>query len=243
MIEHVEQYDGCAVVVIAKTPRAGHSKTRLCPPLSPSRAADLARAFLQDTLETAQALPGAAVTVFHPGYDSDAGLLRHIAPPGVGLMAQRSQGLGPGLAEAAARHFAIGAGSVLLMDSDSPTLPPRYLEQARAALARCDVVIGPCDDGGYYLLGLRAPQPNLFEGISWSTSLVVAETLARAAALGLRVHELPGWYDVDDGRALARLSAELRSVAGHARHTRACLAASAVVEGGSYARYGDHPGP
>lgn len=218
------QHQGrCAVVVIAKAPRAGASKTRLCPPLSPVQAAELAQAFLCDTLELALGLSDAMVTIFHSGAAEGVEILRGVASSKVGVMGQLSRGLGAGLVEAAARHFAAGAGSVLLIDSDSPTLPPAYLAQARAALATHDAVLGPCEDGGYYLLGLRTPRPGLFEDIAWSTPAVVAQTLDRARTLGLSMELLPTWYDVDDDDALTRLRAELCRCPDGARQTRACL--------------------
>lgn len=112
------------------------------------------------------------------------------------------------------------------MDSDSPTLPVAFLEQAFRALddPAVDVVLGPCDDGGYYLIGLRAPCPALFRGIVMSTSTVAAETLERARARGLRVACLPSWYDVDTPEDLERLIQELHARPDdQARHTRAVL--------------------
>lgn len=220
----------CAIVVIAKAPRPGHSKTRLCPPLNAAQAADLARAFLQDTVDLALRVAGASVTVFHPGDASDAELLRRLLPEADSIMAQESQGLGPGLVEAAARHFAADAASVLLLDSDSPTLPLAHLDAACAMLHEHDAVLGPCEDGGYYLLGLRAPQPGLFTEIAWSTPAVVAQTRERARALGLSLPLLPRWYDVDDGEALRRLCDELARDAGVAPHTRASLVRNMVME-------------
>jgi rSAM/selenodomain-associated transferase 1 len=217
-------YQGhCAIVVIAKAPRAGASKTRLCPPLTPVQAAELARAFLRDTLELALHLPHSTVTVFHSGAAEEEQILRGVVPGEVGVMGQGSYGLGAGLVEAAARHFASGAGRVLLMDSDSPTLPPAYLAQARTALATHDAVLGPCEDGGYYLLGLRAPQPGLFADVAWSTPAVVAQTRDRARTLGLSMALLPTWYDVDDAAALDRLRTELCRGTDGAPQTRACL--------------------
>ena len=104
---------------------------------------------------------------------------------------------------------------MLLVNSDSPTLPPALLEQAASALrAGGDrVVFGPATDGGYYLVGLKAAHPRLFAGIAWSTGDVLARSLARAAEIGLSAHLLDPWYDVDDFDSLAILRAE---IAGHA---------------------------
>jgi glycosyltransferase A (GT-A) superfamily protein (DUF2064 family) len=100
---------------------------------------------------------------------------------------------------------------VCLLNSDSPTLPTAYLMAAATALAAPGdrIVLGPSTDGGYYLLGLKRPHRRLFENVDWSTEKVSAQTLARAEELGLAVHQLPSWYDVDDLHALRVLVDEL----------------------------------
>ncbi|MFI4989014.1 MAG: DUF2064 domain-containing protein, partial [Alphaproteobacteria bacterium] len=109
--------------------------------------------------------------------------------------------------------FARGHDSVCLLNSDSPTLPTALLRQAALALAgaRDRVVLGPAEDGGYYLLGLKAAHAHLFEDIRWSSEHVAGETCARANALGLEIVRLAPWYDVDDRMTLRRL---VREVAG-----------------------------
>jgi hypothetical protein len=110
------------------------------------------------------------------------------------------------------------------MNSDSPTLPEGHLRACFEALSgETDVAIGPCADGGYYLLGTRKPIPRLTRDVRMSTPHVSADTLALAAEEGLRVHLLPGWYDVDDARTLTRLVAELANAPKAARHTRRFL--------------------
>jgi glycosyltransferase A (GT-A) superfamily protein (DUF2064 family) len=97
---------------------------------------------------------------------------------------------------------------------------------------RADVVLGPCDDGGYYLVGVRASHPELFSGIPWSTDGVLGATRARAAALGLRTHLLGTWFDVDDEPALRRLCADLAAGARGAPRTRAFLGEAGRAGGG-----------
>jgi hypothetical protein len=114
----------------------------------------------------------------------------------------------------------------ILIDSDTPTLPTEYLERAVAVMSGGDhdLVLGPSDDGGYYLIGLRRQHPELFEGVPWSTPTVLEETERRASALGLRSIRLPAWYDVDTGADLARLEADLAvGPVGGPRHTRRFL--------------------
>jgi len=97
------------------------------------------------------------------------------------------------------------------MDSDSPTLPITYLQEAFTVLgdAKYDAVFGPCSDGGYYLVGARAVHHGLFEHITWSTSSVLTETLAQARMHKLNIALLPSWYDVENGKDLQKLAAEL----------------------------------
>jgi glycosyltransferase A (GT-A) superfamily protein (DUF2064 family) len=146
--------------------------------------------------------------------------------PAVRLLPQRGEGLSDALSGAAATLLADGFDQVALISSDNPTLPSGYVVQAFAALPDADAVLGPAEDGGYYLIALRQPHPGLFQDITWSTAVVFEQTLARAAALGLRVAITPPWYDVDDLAAFHRLRAELAASAGGvATHTRRFLQA------------------
>jgi glycosyltransferase A (GT-A) superfamily protein (DUF2064 family) len=116
------------------------------------------------------------------------------------------------------------------MDSDSPTLPLAHLDQAFEMLddAKVDVVLGPCEDGGYYMIGLKSPCAALFHGVAMSTPTVAAQTLDRAREQGLHVACLPRWYDVDTYQDLGRLAKELASRMDRpARHTRAFLSHTA----------------
>ncbi len=188
------------LAVFAKAPVPGQVKTRLRPAVDDAQAARLAAAFVRDTLGKAARL-GPPVTVYFAG---DRALLEPLAPPGVHWVAQGGGDLG-------ARMACVPA-PCLLLGADSPHLPLSLLRAALAAVPNYDVVLGPADDGGYYLLGLRAPQPALFNGIAWGTSEVLAQTLAKAAALGLSVYETPPWYDLDTPADLRRLARDLADV-------------------------------
>jgi uncharacterized protein len=215
-----------AVVIVSKAPRPGVSKTRLVPPLSEADAAGLAAAFLLDTCATALQTGWQRVSLVHPAGPEAIGLLGRLLPPGVVPLAQPGRGLGEALAAAFASHFADGFEQVVLIGSDTPDLPASLLQAAAARLKHhADVAIGPAADGGYYLLGLAALQPGLFDAIDWSTDRVYAQTLQRASALGLRISELPVWADVDTPADLARLAADLQlAEPGVAVHTREVLA-------------------
>ena len=116
------------------------------------------------------------------------------------------------------------------MNSDSPTLPPAFLSQAFTALADgADVTIGPCDDGGYYLIGIKKPTPRLLREVQMSTPTVTADTLAIAEEEGLSVSLLPTWYDVDNAATLIRLMNELESLDSQmAIHTRKFLKQNSI---------------
>jgi hypothetical protein len=211
-----------AVAIMAKAPRPGEVKTRLCPPLTAAEAAGLYRCFLLDKIEQVRTLDGATpVIAFAP--EDGAPVFQALAP-GFALVPQRGEGLGARLAACFDRFFADGYAGALLIDSDTPTLPGGFLLQALHLLGEpdTDLVLGPSEDGGYYLVGLRAAHPELFRDIPWSTPRVLPETLGRARARGLHATCLPPWFDVDTGADLERLRAWLRATPGPApRHTRA----------------------
>ena len=107
-----------------------------------------------------------------------------------------------------------------MIGSDVPTLPSAVLGAALERLAGADLVLGPSEDGGYYLIGLREPRAALFADMAWSTEIVFEETMRRASALGLDVGLLPAWFDVDTAADLERLEAALAAPGPGARHTR-----------------------
>lgn len=198
-----------ALIVVGKAPQPGRAKTRLVPPLTFEAAAALYRGFLLDTVELGLRLDWERVSVVHP---RDAGpSLRELLPRQINLVQQPADGLGAALAHAFQNHLAEGFERVVLIGSDNPTLPDEPIRQACAALDAYDVVIGPCIDGGYYLIGMRQPQLGLFQNIAWSTSRVYAQTLERAAELRLRIKAVQEWYDVDEPPDLDRLYLELAS--------------------------------
>lgn len=207
---------------MAKVPGATTVKSRLHPSITPERATELYRCFLLDRLDALAALPGIApVVAFTP--DDARSALEALAPPGFALVPQRGADLGQRLANLLADLIGRGHPAAIAIDSDSPTLPLAYVLEAALTLEKdaADVVLGPCDDGGYYLIGVRAPQPLLFEGIPWSTERVTPVTLEKARGLGLRVHLLPSWFDVDTEADLRRLHAELAASRDGPARTRA----------------------
>jgi rSAM/selenodomain-associated transferase 1 len=213
-----------ALLVIAKRPAAGQTKTRLAPPLSPAQAAELYECFLLDTLDIARAVPDVERFIYYAP-DGAAPYFARLAPD-FGLTPQMGGGLGERLDCVLTRCLEAGYTRVVVMDSDSPTLPAAHVARAFADLARHDVVLGPCEDGGYYLIGLTGPQPRLLREVEMSQPNVLRDTLAVAHAAELRVSLLPSWYDVDTADELLKLQAELSDPAdARAPRTRSLLAA------------------
>ena len=214
----------CAIAVMAKAPRAGRVKTRLVPPLSPEQAMALSASFLADvTANIATAGRKSLIrgfVAFAPTGTED--LFEGIVAPGTGFvladgspdMPAGVTGFGRSLFHAARSLLAQGFGSVCLLNADSPNLPTIALTQAADALAASGdrVVLGRAEDGGYYLLGIKAPHVRLFQDVDWSTERVATQTCARAGDLGLEVIELPVWYDVDDAASLQMLLRQLAHV-------------------------------
>lgn len=196
------------LLVVAKRPEAGHTKTRLHGEFSPFEAAEIYRCLMLDTFRLMARVPAVQPVVAYTPDDAD-GYFRQIAPAHFELLSQRGQHLGERLPNALGHVLAQpGIDRAVIMNSDGPTLPVDYLVEAFAALATADVVLGPGRDGGYYLIGMSRLHRGLFTGVTWSTERVMDETLANARRLGLRVHVLPVWYDVDFAEDLRHLLAE-----------------------------------
>lgn len=237
------RHNACAIGVMAKAPQPGRAKTRLVPMLSEVAAAELSGAFLRDVTENirlaAQAVPIDACIAYAPA-GHEALFAGHLAKGTFLLLADGRapmpppvQGLGRCLLHAVQSMLGMGYAACCVLNADGPTLPTALLRQAASALLAPGerVVLGPAEDGGYYLLGMTRPHAHLFEDIAWSTDQVAAATRERARALGLEVVELASWYDVDDQASLLRLVEEIARAGTDPRlapygapHTAACLA-------------------
>ena len=199
-----------AVAVMAKVPGMSLVKSRLHSVLTPALATELYRCFLLDRLDALAELSGVSLVVAFTPVEAE-GLMQELAPASFRLVPQRGADLGERLSTLLLELLEDGHVGAIAIDSDSPTLPMAYVAEAAAVLAegRCDAVLGPCEDGGYYLIGLRSPQPELFEGIPWSTDAVFSMTLGKASGRGLSVHVLPRWFDVDTETDLRQLHSEM----------------------------------
>lgn len=200
---------------MTKAPRPGAVKTRLQPPLTPEEAAALNACFLRDTAvaihavcETAAASANGVGVYTPPGTEA---LYETVLPAAFYLLPQRGGGFGQRLRFAMEDLLHAGFCAACLIDSDSPTVTTEIFREAAATLTRRGdrIVLGPSDDGGYYLIGMKQLHLRLFQEIDWSTERVSEQTVERAAELGLEVCMLPTCFDVDDHRTLKRLCDEL----------------------------------
>ncbi len=210
-----------AVVIMAREPVPGTVKTRLGPALSDVDIASLYGCFLRDRIDQVRSLDGVAPVIAYTPPESRS-FFAELAPDFL-LLPQVGDGLSARLIGIVGQLLDTGHGGVIATDSDSPTLPTERLQEAveRLAVRAADVVLGPSDDGGYYLIGVRRLYPELFDDMPWSTPQVYDETLKRTAESGLRVASLPAWYDVDTPAEFERLRAEMAALGAAApRHTR-----------------------
>jgi rSAM/selenodomain-associated transferase 1 len=208
------------LALLARAPSAG-GKTRLTSGLTDSRARALREALFLDTLDSARSL-GVLVTIFGtPAHLNDE--LRALSAD-LPVLPQSEGDLGARMHAAFNAMFEQGARGAVLIGSDLPTLPPSHLRAAFDAIeGGADLVIGPADDGGYYLIGMPRGTRAVFEGIAWGSANVLQATRTTAASAGLRMHEVAAWYDVDTAADLARVA----SGSEPARHTRRWIATTA----------------
>jgi len=193
------------LILFAKRPRHGKVKTRLAPTLGRDAALELYSAFLADSVGLLLSLPdGPELELCLDGpWTADLGPVPHAS---LSLTEQGPGDLGQRMFRAFARSHEAGAARTVLIGSDSPTLPPKRLSDAfRALRGGADLVVAPAEDGGYVLIGMRAPLPDLFGEVPWGQAGVMAATRRRAAECGIPIAELPGWYDVDGEAGLERL--------------------------------------
>jgi len=197
------------LAVFARTPELGKVKTRLSPPLSPAQVLALHRAFVEDTLAHMDRLerPGLEkhLLLTHPlTDDSDLSV-----PEGWQTSFQIEGDLGARMGKLFQTSFARSVSRVIIVGTDSPTLPLAVVEEAFNELQHGQVVLGPAEDGGYYLIGCTSWHPELFSEIDWGTSAVLEQTLERIASVDVPLKTLIPWYDVDRSDDLEKLRQEI----------------------------------
>lgn len=205
------------LVIMAKAPRPGAVKTRLALSLSPEAIIAFYRCLLDDTLALARSLSGVEIAIMCP--ESDVSELTALADKEIRVVAQQGGGLAAGLTSVFAHFAHAQQRRVIAFNSDSPHLPRSVLEDAFEILTDNDVVVGPTHDGGYYLVGAKAPHPTLFADDGMGTSSALERLVSRTKALELSVGFGPRYYDIDVQQDMARLAADLREAPSRAPRT------------------------
>jgi rSAM/selenodomain-associated transferase 1 len=197
------------LVVFARAPQLGKVKTRLCPPLSTEQALDLHKALVEETLDRFQdfSRPDLELWVYLSEALQDPKALE--IPSGWVQQVQQGADLGVRLGNAFQHGFENGVDRFVVLGSDSPTVPLECVDEAFDELSRYDVVLGPCLDGGYYLLGCSRFVPEIFQGISWGKVTVLRETTEALVHSQRSFTYLIDWYDVDRDEDLVRLREEI----------------------------------
>ena len=197
---------GNALAIMAKAPLAGLVKTRLVPPLTQEQAAQLCRALLLDQLENLKAPDSADRFLAYAPDDAEA-LMRQLGGDDFHYLAQSSGDLGARMNHVFSDLFRCGYRRIVLIGSDLPALPLAILHDAFSRLdgAQRRVVLGPSRDGGYYLVGMNRPTPQVFENMTWSHDRVLTQTTKRLTQLGIAYDLIASWFDVDSLDDLRRL--------------------------------------
>ena len=207
------------LVIMAKAPKPGMVKTRLIESLPPAAVTALYRCLLEDTLSLSKSLTNVQVAVMCP--ESDQEELVNLLGVATQVVTQSGEGLAAGLTTVF-RHFtATGPNHVIAFNSDSPHLPSAVLDRAFEILATHDVVVGPTDDGGYYLVGAKASHPSLFQNDAMGTKSALDRLLTRAKMLELSIGFTEPFYDIDVPYDLVLLDRELHLAPGKAPRTAA----------------------
>lgn len=190
-----------ALAVMARYPAVGQVKTRLARVIGAEPACRLYRAFLHDIESRFRSGCRTLVWLFHPPGSEFTALMQ----PGAQCVPQAGNDLGGRMLNAFRDLCDKGFEHVIMVGADVPHVRAEWLDQADEQLGHCDVVLGPSDDGGYYLVAMRQPH-DVFSEIEMSTSRVLQDTLRKAATLGLRAHLLPATFDIDEARDLDALA-------------------------------------
>ena len=181
--------------VFAKEPRPGHVKSRLAAATSPEWAAWIADAFLRDTIDRLAQVEAQRFLLYSP--EDSKEYFAALAGNQFQLIPQADGDLGRRMEQFIVGQFQAGAQRIVIVGSDSPSLPPEWIEDAFRKLDEANLVIGPATDGGYYLLGCAGSALPIFDNIAWGSEKVLSETISRLSDAAWRIALLPPWYDVD----------------------------------------------
>ena len=203
--------NACALIMFARPPVAGKVKTRLQPAFTTGEALALYEAMLADGIEKLLRMASGFATPFVSWSDEASPSAELSALLGrVQVEYQMGDDLGERMATTLQNRLRGGFQQAIIIGSDSPNLPTDYVDQAIEALSAVDIVLGPSDDGGYYLIGARRLHPRLFQRVPWGTGQVLSITRDRIKSGRVTCHELPAWYDVDTPESMRRLWTDLQ---------------------------------
>src|SRR3989338_1648464 len=210
------------LIIFAREPKAGKVKTRMQGHLSLDMCVKLYKAFLKDALELARALKCSDKVLAYESSEPEPGYLKTIA---WGFLFHKQEGKNLGEKMYHAFRFAKRnkCDKTIIIGSDSPNLHAEYIKDAYRRLGKNDIILGPAQDGGYYLVGLKNPCKGIFKGIKWSSKTVLEDTLKNARNMSKKVWILKKWYDVDDPIGLVRLKSDLKKEKKAAPWTRRLL--------------------
>jgi rSAM/selenodomain-associated transferase 1 len=195
-----------AVIIMAKVPEAGKVKTRLQPRLTPEQSAELAECLLRDTITKVAGEQNQLIIAYSPADGRD--FFDQFSQHKIIYLLQKGLDLGERMFNAFDFAFAQKMDSVVMIGTDSPTFPAKYIDNAFEYLESSDAVLGETEDGGYYLIGLRTLKQEIFENVEWSSPETFKQTAENLRNLGLNVSFLPKWYDVDEPEEFERLIIE-----------------------------------
>jgi uncharacterized protein len=198
------------ILIMTKAPQAGLVKTRLRPLLSDGQCAELSKCFLSDTVQKAHHVTSTVIVAYYT--DHDDGSIFDYLTEDTTCIKQTGNNLGERLTAAVEFAISNGGGPIVVVGTDSPTLPCEILRGSLQHLTdpATDLVLGGTDDGGYYLIGVKKPQSEIFKEIPWGSSEVYSATLDRAKKAGITgIVEMPRWFDVDTPEDLTRLFKEV----------------------------------
>ncbi len=210
-----------ALLILAKEPRPGKSKTRMTPPLTPAEAATLSFAFIRDTLSAASQVRHTDVYLF---YSPRTALpyFQDLVAGRFSLLPQEGRCFTKRCARSVEVAFAKGYERIVQIGTDTPQIRSTHITEAFSVLDTFDMAFGPANDGGYYLLALRRPAAAIYDDVEMGTETVFATMIRNARAEGLSLRTLPEWVDADTFEDLSRLEADRQHTLG--RHTRNFLA-------------------
>ncbi|MGQ0635351.1 MAG: TIGR04282 family arsenosugar biosynthesis glycosyltransferase [Planctomycetaceae bacterium] len=213
--------------IFAKQPIAGEVKTRLAASLGEEQAAAISAAFLADLVDRFRLMGARRFLCHAPATDASRDYFRALGRDDYDLWPQPAGDLGQRLAQFFDDRFRASDERVVVIGADSPTLPREFVERAFERLEDADVVLGPATDGGFYLVGQRAPGKAIFEAIEWSSPRTLGQTVDGIKRAGARLALLPPWYDVDTPEAVHMLRGHVEALrlAGGARDLPATAAA------------------